>query len=108
MFRALVLGVSDYAQKCGFKAALLGLSGGIDSALVAVIAAAALGGEQVQALLMPSPYSSSGSIDDAVALAARVMGLLRRAEFKRRQAPPVLKVSRRSFGTGWRMPIAAR
>jgi len=41
------------------------------------------------------------------ALAERVMGLLRRAEFKRRQAPPVLKVSRRSFGTGWRMPIAA-
>ena len=72
MFRALVLGVSDYAQKCGFKAALLGLSGGIDSALVAAIAAAALGGEQVQALLMPSPYSSSGSIDDAVALAQRL------------------------------------
>ena len=40
-------------------------------------------------------------------LAERVMGLLRRAEFKRRQAPPVLKVSRRAFGSGWRMPIAA-
>ena len=52
--------------------ALLGLSGGIDSALVAVIAAAALGPEQVQTLLMPSPWSSSGSIEDALALATRL------------------------------------
>jgi NAD+ synthetase len=72
LFRALVLGVSDYARKCGFKTALLGLSGGIDSALVAVIAAAALGAERVRALLMPSPYSSSGSIEDAEALAGRL------------------------------------
>jgi NAD+ synthetase len=72
LFRALVLGVRDYAQKCGFHRVLLGLSGGIDSALVAVIAAAALGAEQVQALLMPSPYSSEGSISDATALAARL------------------------------------
>ncbi|AII48535.1 NAD synthetase [Synechococcus sp. KORDI-52] len=72
LFRALVLGVRDYAQKCGFKKALLGLSGGIDSALVAVIATAALGNEAVSALLMPSPWSSAGSIDDALALAARL------------------------------------
>ena len=54
LFRALVLGVRDYAGKCGFQQTLLGLSGGIDSALVAVIAAAALGGDRVQGLLMPS------------------------------------------------------
>ncbi|MDA1246434.1 MAG: NAD+ synthase [Cyanobacteria bacterium] len=72
LFRALVLGVGDYARKCGFSSALLGLSGGIDSALVAVIAAAALGGERVQALLMPSPWSSDGSLNDAQALAARL------------------------------------
>ena len=72
LFRALVLGVADYARKCGFQQALLGLSGGIDSALVAVIAAAALGGGQVRALLMPSPWSSEGSLRDARALAARL------------------------------------
>ena len=72
LLRALVLGVRDYARKCGFRQALLGLSGGIDSALVAVIAAAALGQESVSALLMPSPWSSSGSIDDATALAKRL------------------------------------
>jgi len=72
LFRALVLGVADYARKCGFRRALLGLSGGIDSALVAVIASAALGPEALQALLMPSPYSSSGSRSDAEALAARL------------------------------------
>jgi NAD+ synthetase len=64
--------VRDYARKCGFQAALLGLSGGIDSALVAVIAAAALGPEHLQAVLMPSPWSSAGSIDDATALAQRL------------------------------------
>ena len=57
-------GVRDYAGKCGFGKALLGLSGGIDSALVAVIAAAALGAEPVQTLLMPSPWSSA--ISDAL------------------------------------------
>ena len=72
LFRALVLGVADYARKCGFKRALLGLSGGIDSALVAVIACAALGPGALQGLLMPSPYSSSGSISDAEALASRL------------------------------------
>ncbi len=72
LFRALVLGVRDYASKCGFNHALLGLSGGIDSALVAVIAAAAIGAEQVTSLLMPSPWSSTGSIDDAIELAKRL------------------------------------
>ena len=72
LLRSLVLGVGDYARKCGFSKALLGLSGGIDSALVAVIAAAALGPEQVQALLMPSPWSSDGSINDSLALADRL------------------------------------
>lgn len=69
---ALVLGVRDYARKCGFQRALLGLSGGIDSALVAVIATAALGADQLLALLMPSPWSSEGSIHDAEALAQRL------------------------------------
>ena len=72
LFRVLVLGLADYARKCGFGRALLGLSGGIDSALVAVIAAAALGGERVEALLMSSPYSSAGSRSDALALAGRL------------------------------------
>ncbi|EDY39706.1 glutamine dependent NAD+ synthetase [Cyanobium sp. PCC 7001] len=72
VFRALVLGVRDYARKCGFQCGLLGLSGGIDSALVAVIATAALGPAAVRALLMPSPWSSAGSVDDASALAQRL------------------------------------
>ena len=70
VFAALVLGVRDYARKCGFSRALLGLSGGVDSALTAVIAAEALGREQVTGVLMPSPFSSEGSLTDAVALAA--------------------------------------
>jgi NAD+ synthetase len=69
-YRALVLGTRDYVRKCGFKKALVGLSGGIDSALVAAIAAEALGAENVIAIGMPSPYSSSGSVDDSRRLAA--------------------------------------
>ena len=72
LVRTLVLGLRDYARKCGFLRALLGLSGGIDSALVAVLAAAALGPGNVQALLMPSPWSSAGSIEDSLALAQRL------------------------------------
>jgi len=72
LLRALVLGVADYARKCGFRGALLGLSGGIDSALVAVIACAALGAERVRALRLPSPWSSAGSLIDAEALAQRL------------------------------------
>jgi NAD+ synthase (glutamine-hydrolysing) len=69
LWSALVLGVKDYARKCGFKKAVIGLSGGIDSALVLAIATAALGAEQVLGVLMPSPYSSDHSVDDALALA---------------------------------------
>jgi len=69
-YRALVLGTRDYVRKCGFSKALVGLSGGIDSALVAAIAAEALGAENVLAVGMPSPYSSQGSIDDSRRLAS--------------------------------------
>src|SRR5213082_3530731 len=69
LFAALSLGVCDYLAKCGFKSAVLGLSGGIDSAVVAAIAVDALGAENVIGVSMPSPYSSRGSIDDALALA---------------------------------------
>lgn len=69
IWAALVLGVGDYAYKCGFKQVVLGLSGGIDSALVAAIAAEALGASNVLGVLMPSPYSSDHSIADALALA---------------------------------------
>jgi NAD+ synthetase len=69
LFAALSLGVRDYFRKCNFHSAVLGLSGGIDSAVTAVIAADALGAENVTGVLMPSPYSSRGSIDDARALA---------------------------------------
>jgi NAD+ synthase (glutamine-hydrolysing) len=68
-FQALVLGVRDYCKKTGHKEVLLGLSGGIDSALVATIAVAALGQDAVIGVLMPSRYSSLGSIEDAEALA---------------------------------------
>ncbi len=69
---ALVLGVRDYAKKCGFSSALIGLSGGIDSALVAVIATAALGKKNISAILMPSPWSSSDSVTDANSLVQRL------------------------------------
>jgi NAD+ synthetase len=69
IWQALVLGVRDYARKCGFSQAVLGLSGGVDSALVAAIATTALGKENVLGVLMPSPYSSDHSISDALALA---------------------------------------
>jgi len=67
--RALITGVRDYSKKSGFKKAVLGLSGGIDSALTAAIACEALGPENVFGITMPSPYSSGGSIDDSVKLA---------------------------------------
>jgi NAD+ synthase (glutamine-hydrolysing) len=71
-FHALVLGTRDYVRKCGFSQALVGLSGGIDSALVAAIAKEALGAENVIGVGMPSPYSSTGSIDDSRRLAANL------------------------------------
>ncbi len=67
--QGLVLGVKDYCQKCGFRQALIGLSGGIDSALVCCLAVEALGKENIWGIGMPSPYSSSGSISDARKLA---------------------------------------
>ncbi len=69
VYQGLVLGTRDYVRKCGFSKVLIGLSGGIDSALVAAIAVDALGSENVTTIGMPSQYSSSGSIDDARALA---------------------------------------
>jgi len=69
LFNALVLGLRDYLHKCGFKSAVLGLSGGIDSALTAVLAVAALGKENVFGVSLPSQFSSQGSLDDARALA---------------------------------------
>ncbi|MEF3191165.1 MAG: NAD+ synthase [Campylobacterales bacterium] len=68
-WEALVCGTRDYIKKCGFTRALVGLSGGIDSALVAAIACEALGADNFKGILMPSPWSSQGSIDDALALA---------------------------------------
>jgi NAD+ synthase (glutamine-hydrolysing) len=69
VYRALVVGTRDYVRKCGFRKAVVGLSGGIDSALVVVIAAEALGRENVLGVSMPGPYSSQGSRDDAGRLA---------------------------------------
>jgi len=68
-YEALVLGTRDYVRKCGFQRVIIGLSGGIDSALTAAIAVDALGPENVIGVGMPGPYSSKGSIDDARALA---------------------------------------
>jgi NAD+ synthase (glutamine-hydrolysing) len=73
-WKALVLGTRDYLGKCGFKKAIVGLSGGIDSALVAAIAVEALGAENVQGVGMPSEFSSSGSVTDAEKL-ARNLGI---------------------------------
>ncbi|MBD1945334.1 NAD+ synthase, partial [Coleofasciculus sp. FACHB-712] len=72
IWAALVLGVRDYARKCGFSKVTLGLSGGVDSALVAAIASAALGAENVFGVLMPSPYSSDHSVEDALKLAQKL------------------------------------
>jgi NAD+ synthetase len=72
LFRALVLGLRDYVDKCAFKSVVLGLSGGIDSALVAVIAAKALGPKRVWGVSLPSRYSSEGSLADAAQLAKKL------------------------------------
>ena len=74
IWAALVLGVRDYVRKCGFYKVVLGLSGGIDSALVAAIASCAIGPENVLGVLMPSPYSSDHSVNDALEL-ARNLGI---------------------------------
>jgi NAD+ synthase (glutamine-hydrolysing) len=71
LYAALVTGTRDYVRKNGFRSVVLGLSGGIDSALVATIAVDALGGEAVHTVAMPSKHSSTGSVDDAAELARR-------------------------------------
>jgi len=73
-YRALITGTHDYVQKCGFKKVLIGLSGGVDSAVVAAIAVDALGAENVLGVSMPGPFSSEGSKADAAAL-ARNLGI---------------------------------
>jgi len=72
LYEALVLGLRDYFRKCGFTKSVLGLSGGIDSALTAVLAVEALGKENVTGVAMPGPFSSEGSITDAKALATKL------------------------------------
>lgn len=72
VYKALLLGMRDYMRKCGFKEAIVGLSGGIDSAVVVTLAADALGPENVHAIAMPGPYSSPGSVRDAEDLAKRL------------------------------------
>jgi NAD+ synthase (glutamine-hydrolysing) len=72
VYRALVLGLGDYVRKNGFREVVLGLSGGIDSSLVAALAADALGAEGVRALAMPSPFSSKESVEDAEDVAGRL------------------------------------
>ncbi len=96
-YRALVLGLRDYVHKCGFSKAIIGLSGGIDSALVAALAADALGPENVRGLAMPSPFSSKGSVDDAYALADNLGIRIDKIEITpmyeafRKQLAPVLR-----------------
>ena len=72
VYKALLMGTHDYMRKCGFKEAIVGLSGGIDSSVVATLAADALGAENVHAIAMPGPYSSPGSLRDAEELAKRL------------------------------------
>jgi NAD+ synthase (glutamine-hydrolysing) len=72
VYRALVLGLGDYVRKNSFREVIIGLSGGVDSALVATLAADALGPDAVWVLTMPSPYSSAGSVDDAFEIARRL------------------------------------
>jgi NAD+ synthetase len=72
VYQGLVMGVGDYIRKCGFSSAVLGLSGGIDSALTAAIAVEALGPENILGVALPSPYSSPDSLEDAQLLAANL------------------------------------
>jgi len=69
LFKALVLGLKDYMKKCRFRGVVLGLSGGVDSSLTAVIASEAIGAKNVHGILMPSPFTSPSSIQDALSLA---------------------------------------
>jgi NAD+ synthase (glutamine-hydrolysing) len=72
VYQALILGIKDYMRKCGFSKVVVGLSGGIDSAVTCCLAKEAVGGENVLSISMPSPYSSKGSIEDSKKLAAHI------------------------------------
>jgi NAD+ synthetase len=88
IYQALVTGTRDYVRKCGFEKVLIGLSGGIDSALVACLAAEALGPENVMGVTLPSPFSSKGSIEDSRSL-AQGLGI----EFKEIPITPLYQAS---------------
>ncbi len=88
IYQAIVLGTRDYVRKCGFEKALVGLSGGIDSALVACVAAEALGPSNVMGVTMPSPYSSRGSVEDSRKL-AEALGI----EFKEIPITPLFEAA---------------
>ncbi|HEY5038036.1 MAG TPA: NAD(+) synthase, partial [bacterium] len=88
VYQALVTGTRDYVRKCGFEKVLIGLSGGIDSALVACVAAEALGPENVMGITMPSIYSSQGSVEDSREL-AKALGI----EFKEIAITPVFEAA---------------
>ena len=72
VYNALILGIKDYIGKCGFKSVIIGLSGGIDSAVTAALAAEALGSENIKGILMPSKFSSKGSVEDSIKLAGNL------------------------------------
>ncbi|MDH3229752.1 MAG: NAD+ synthase, partial [Alphaproteobacteria bacterium] len=74
MYRAMVLGLADYVRKNGFPGVIVGLSGGVDSALTAAVAVDALGADKVRCVMMPSPYTSRESLEDAAAC-AKVLGV---------------------------------
>ena len=93
IYKALVLGTRDYVRKCGFGKVLIGLSGGIDSSLVAAIACEALGPENVMGVTMPSPFSSKGSIEDSRQL-AKALGI----EFKEIPITPMFEKSLETLG----------
>ncbi len=97
VYRALVLGTRDYVTKTGFRHVVIGLSGGIDSALVAAIACDALGSANVTGVTMPSPFSSIGTRRDAARL-ARNLGI----EFMRLPITPVFKAHRRALGRAFK------
>ena len=76
IYLAMMLGLHDYVEKNGFPGVILGLSGGIDSALTAAVAVDALGADRVHSVMMPSPYTSTESLEDAAECAALLGGRL--------------------------------
>ena len=96
VYRALVVGLRDYVRKNGFSDVVLGLSGGIDSAIVATLAVDALGADAVRALAMPSPYSSPESLEDAAGLRHPPRDPDRRRSRSTRRSTPTVTRSPRS------------